>query len=87
MSPVSFGLLCALPLALLFTLRYARLRSRMAVKARRTFLLKAGAFLVLSIVVTGMLHAHQGALPLPLFWNLLLVVSAAALLLGFLKRS
>ena len=87
MNPAAFGFLCALPLAVVFLLRYGRLRARMDGKARRAVLLKDTAFLVGSVSVTAVLFASRGAYPLPLLWNLLLILLAAALLLGFLKRA
>ena len=86
MNPVSFGLLCNSPLVVLLLVRYVHLHGRMEALARRAFCLRSAVFLALSSAVTTALYACRGSLPLPLLWILLLTVSAAALLLGLLKR-
>jgi peptidoglycan/LPS O-acetylase OafA/YrhL len=85
MNPMSFGLLCTLPFTLVFFLRLGRLRFRTDARVRRQFLVKAVTFLALSFMVTALLYATRGSQPLPVFWLLLVVISAAALLLGLLK--
>ena len=80
------GLLCTAALAAGFAIRYQRLRPCLDARARRSFLGKAGVFLGLSGAAASLLTASAGAFPLPFAWTLLAALTAAALLLGMLKR-
>lgn len=86
MSPGAFGILSTLPLAVFFVLRNARLRARMDARAARRLRLRAFLFLAACALGSALLRAAAGTLPLPLAWTILLILAAAAPLLGVLKR-
>lgn len=87
MSPVIFGTLSTLPLAVFFAIRNARLRARMDTRAARRLLFRSALFLAGCALGSALLYAGAGTVPLPLAWTILLILVGIAVLLGVLKRS
>lgn len=80
------GALCALPLAVLFALRYLRLRGGMDEAARRSYLLRAIAFGAAGAVAASLLADADGAFALPAIPAAALGVAALVLVWGSFKR-